>query len=130
MCVFYLRVISSEPGYYEDGSFGIRLENVVLVVPAKSKVRPRSLLIIILSREFSSAQSLFEEDKITFGFVVCVCEVQIQKQGQSDIRASDSGPDPSENDEHRAAHQEGGKTSGVKSLIFYLSSFCQLIFYC
>lgn len=27
-----------EPGYYEDGSFGIRLENVVLVVPVKPKV--------------------------------------------------------------------------------------------
>lgn len=39
-----------------------------------------------------------------------MCEVQLQKQGQSDIRASDSGPNPSENDEHRAAHQEGGKT--------------------
>lgn len=30
---------SLEPGYYEDGSFGIRLENVVLVVPATTKVR-------------------------------------------------------------------------------------------
>lgn len=31
--------LSSEPGYYEDGLFGIRIENVVLVVPAKPKVR-------------------------------------------------------------------------------------------
>uniref|UniRef100_A0A667ZCS2 Xaa-Pro aminopeptidase 1 n=2 Tax=Myripristis murdjan TaxID=586833 RepID=A0A667ZCS2_9TELE len=30
-------IVSDEPGYYEDGSFGIRLENVVLVVPAKTK---------------------------------------------------------------------------------------------
>lgn len=29
---------SPEPGYYEDGSFGIRIENVVLVIPAKPKV--------------------------------------------------------------------------------------------
>lgn len=29
-----------EPGYYEDGSFGIRIENVVLVIPAKPKVNP------------------------------------------------------------------------------------------
>lgn len=28
----------SEPGYYEDGAFGIRIENVVLVVPVKTKV--------------------------------------------------------------------------------------------
>ena len=27
-----------EPGYYEDGAFGIRMENVVLVVPVKTKV--------------------------------------------------------------------------------------------
>lgn len=30
-----------EPGYYEDGSFGIRIENVVLVVPTKPKVGPK-----------------------------------------------------------------------------------------
>lgn len=29
---------ASEPGYYEDGAFGIRIENVVLVVPVKTKV--------------------------------------------------------------------------------------------
>lgn len=33
-------VFLPEPGYYEDGSFGIRIENVVLVVPAKAKVGP------------------------------------------------------------------------------------------
>ena len=30
-------VLSNEPGYYHDGSFGIRLENLVRVVPAKTK---------------------------------------------------------------------------------------------
>jgi Xaa-Pro aminopeptidase len=30
-------VLSDEPGYYEDGSFGIRIENLVLVVPASTK---------------------------------------------------------------------------------------------
>ncbi|NWS55248.1 XPP1 aminopeptidase, partial [Chunga burmeisteri] len=30
-------VVSDEPGYYEDGSFGIRIENVVLVIPAETK---------------------------------------------------------------------------------------------
>ncbi|XP_029466206.1 xaa-Pro aminopeptidase 1 [Rhinatrema bivittatum] len=30
-------IISDEPGYYEDGSFGIRIENVVLVIPAQTK---------------------------------------------------------------------------------------------
>ncbi|XP_053548744.1 xaa-Pro aminopeptidase 1 isoform X2 [Bombina bombina] len=30
-------ILSDEPGYYEDGSFGIRIENLVLVVAAKTK---------------------------------------------------------------------------------------------
>ncbi|NXX54305.1 XPP1 aminopeptidase, partial [Scopus umbretta] len=30
-------IVSDEPGYYEDGSFGIRIENVVLVIPAETK---------------------------------------------------------------------------------------------
>ena len=28
----------TEPGYYEDGSFGIRIENVVFIKPAETKV--------------------------------------------------------------------------------------------
>lgn len=35
-------IVSDEPGYYEDGSFGIRVENVVLVVPAKPKYNYRN----------------------------------------------------------------------------------------
>ncbi|XP_043911881.1 xaa-Pro aminopeptidase 1 [Protopterus annectens] len=30
-------VVTDEPGYYEDGAFGIRIENVVIVVSAKTK---------------------------------------------------------------------------------------------
>ncbi|KAJ8026346.1 Xaa-Pro aminopeptidase 1 [Holothuria leucospilota] len=29
--------ISDEPGYYEDGQFGVRIENIVLVKPAKTR---------------------------------------------------------------------------------------------
>uniref|UniRef100_A0A7N8YEG4 Xaa-Pro aminopeptidase 1 n=1 Tax=Mastacembelus armatus TaxID=205130 RepID=A0A7N8YEG4_9TELE len=35
-------IVSDEPGYYEDGCFGIRLENVVLVVPANPKYNYRN----------------------------------------------------------------------------------------
>ncbi|KAF3844143.1 hypothetical protein F7725_016191 [Dissostichus mawsoni] len=35
-------IVSDEPGYYEDGAFGIRIENVVLVVPAKPKYNYRN----------------------------------------------------------------------------------------
>ena len=27
----------TEPGYYEDGKFGIRIENVVVIVPTETK---------------------------------------------------------------------------------------------
>ena len=30
-------VISNEPGFYEDGSFGIRIENIIMVREAKTK---------------------------------------------------------------------------------------------
>ncbi|XP_067858197.1 xaa-Pro aminopeptidase 1 isoform X1 [Heptranchias perlo] len=32
-------ILSDEPGYYEDGSFGIRIESIMLVVPAQTKYR-------------------------------------------------------------------------------------------
>uniref|UniRef100_A0A674PLV7 Xaa-Pro aminopeptidase 1 n=1 Tax=Takifugu rubripes TaxID=31033 RepID=A0A674PLV7_TAKRU len=35
-------IVSDEPGYYEDGAFGIRIENVVLVVPAQPKYNYRN----------------------------------------------------------------------------------------
>lgn len=38
-----------------------------------------------------------------------ICAVQLSKQRESDIRAPHSGPYPSQDDEHRAAHSEGGK---------------------
>ncbi|KAI3352959.1 hypothetical protein L3Q82_019532 [Scortum barcoo] len=34
-------IVSDEPGYYEDGSFGIRIENVVLVIQAMPKYNYR-----------------------------------------------------------------------------------------
>lgn len=30
-------MISNEPGYYEDGKFGIRIENIIVVKEAKTK---------------------------------------------------------------------------------------------
>ena len=30
-------ILSDEPGYYEDGKFGIRIENIVKIVPAATK---------------------------------------------------------------------------------------------
>ena len=32
-------IFFSEPGYYEDGAFGIRIENVLLVKPVELEVK-------------------------------------------------------------------------------------------
>ena len=36
--------VSLEPGYYEDGAFGIRIENVLLVKPVELQVKNTSKL--------------------------------------------------------------------------------------
>ena len=38
----------TEPGYYEDGEFGVRIENIVQIVPAETKVPPGSYIICML----------------------------------------------------------------------------------
>ena len=37
----------TEPGYYEDGSFGVRVENCMLVVKAKTKVSTAFIFIFL-----------------------------------------------------------------------------------
>lgn len=40
-----------EPGYYEDGKFGVRIENLVLVVKAETKVRRGLLLYKVTAKQ-------------------------------------------------------------------------------
>ena len=42
--VFVFFFVSLEPGYYEDGAFGIRIENVLLVKPVELQVKNTSKL--------------------------------------------------------------------------------------
>ena len=46
VAVFFLFFffVSLEPGYYEDGAFGIRIENVLLVKPVELQVKNTSKL--------------------------------------------------------------------------------------
>ena len=44
--VFICLFVCLEPGYYEDGAFGIRIENVLLVKPVELEVRISLLLKI------------------------------------------------------------------------------------
>ncbi|XP_054264823.1 xaa-Pro aminopeptidase ApepP isoform X2 [Macrosteles quadrilineatus] len=36
--------LSNEPGYYEDGQFGIRIENIQRIIPAKTKYQKKKFL--------------------------------------------------------------------------------------
>lgn len=42
--------LSNEPGYYEDGAFGIRIESVVVVVPANTANNFRSVGFLKMER--------------------------------------------------------------------------------
>jgi len=50
-CSYNLSIlfIYSEPGYYEDGKFGVRIENLILVVKADTKVGCRVLTKLVKS---------------------------------------------------------------------------------
>lgn len=62
---------SSEPGYYEDGKFGIRLETVVMAVPAKTQVRkiPRKLSFFFLCNNIDQGLGLVHNAKFISSFM-------------------------------------------------------------
>ena len=41
LSVNYCVTKATEPGYYEDGEFGVRIENVVLIKQAETKYSPK-----------------------------------------------------------------------------------------
>ena len=64
-------VLSNEPGYYEDGAFGIRIENVAVVVEVETRNRfggnPymgfESLTMVPLCRNLIQAELLTDKEK-------------------------------------------------------------------
>ena len=44
--------LSDEPGYYEDGEFGIRIENIILVKEVELKVNMCTFFILISQLKF------------------------------------------------------------------------------
>jgi Xaa-Pro aminopeptidase len=39
-------ILSDEPGYYEDGKFGIRIENLVKIIPANTKHNFQGIIVM------------------------------------------------------------------------------------
>ena len=60
-------IISNEPGFYEDGEFGIRLENLVLVVPAVTPYKFRNQTFLTFETiSYAPIQlSLLKRDMLT-----------------------------------------------------------------
>ncbi|RNF27709.1 putative spliced leader RNA PSE-promoter transcription factor [Trypanosoma conorhini] len=62
-------VVSNEPGYYKDGAFGIRIENLEVVVPAATKHSKEGFLtfdtltMVPLCRELIDAAALTEAER-------------------------------------------------------------------
>ena len=49
----FVHLFVSEPGYYEDGAFGIRIENVLLVKPVELEVK------MLLVNKFTGIHSFY-----------------------------------------------------------------------
>ena len=56
-------ILSNEPGYYEEGRFGIRIENLVYVEKIKSKLRFKNLTMAPIDRDLINEKLLTSKEK-------------------------------------------------------------------
>ncbi len=56
-------IVSNEPGYYEEGSFGIRIENLIYVEKIKSKLRFKNLTMAPIDRDLINEKLLTSKEK-------------------------------------------------------------------
>ena len=57
--------VSDEPGYYKDGEYGIRIENVIMVIPHEkheNRLKFENLTILPYSRELIDKELLSRFD--------------------------------------------------------------------
>ena len=90
-------IVTIEPGYYEDGHFGIRIENCVLIVAAETKfkhagsefVRFEPLTYVPIQRQLIDV-SLLSADEIQWindyhARCVSVVGDELKRQNKADI---------------------------------------------
>ncbi|VTJ84944.1 Hypothetical predicted protein [Marmota monax] len=89
-------IVTDEPGYYEDGAFGIRIENVVLVVPVKTKYNFNNrgsltfepLTLVRIQTKMIDVESLTDKecDWLNNYHLTCrdVIGKELQKQGRQE----------------------------------------------
>ena len=56
-------IVSNEPGYYEEGRFGIRIENLIYVEKIKSKLRFKNLTMAPIDRDLINEKLLNPKEK-------------------------------------------------------------------
>ena len=56
-------IISNEPGYYEEGKFGIRIENLVFVEKINKKLKFRNLTMVPIDKDLINEKLLNLKEK-------------------------------------------------------------------
>ena len=56
-------IVSNEPGYYEEGKFGIRIENLIYVEKIKNKLRFKNLTMAPIDKDLINKNLLNTNEK-------------------------------------------------------------------
>ena len=56
-------IVSNEPGYYEEGKFGIRIENLIYIEKVKKKLRFKNLTMAPIDRDLINEKMLKPNEK-------------------------------------------------------------------
>ena len=57
-------IISNEPGYYENGKFGIRIENLIYIKKRKNKIYFKNLTMVPLEKSLINRDMLNIKEKL------------------------------------------------------------------
>ena len=56
-------IVSNEPGYYEEGKFGIRIENLIYVEKEKNKLKFKNLTMAPIDKDLINERLLTSKEK-------------------------------------------------------------------
>ena len=56
-------IVSNEPGYYEEGKFGIRIENLIYIKKEKNKLKFKNLTMAPIDKDLIEKKLLSSKEK-------------------------------------------------------------------
>ena len=56
-------IVSNEPGYYEEGKFGIRIENLIYIKKEKKKLKFKNLTMAPIDKDLIEQKMLTSKEK-------------------------------------------------------------------